>query len=533
MTVPDALQPPARSDGKKTTSKTRSAKSWNIQLRVSTSKYFIPLAMFAVVFWCGKFYIALRMIHTWTPLHDAAMISSFLLTTGMGLFVSRWLDNNGRSAIPMLTGLGIIAVSIVSGLIIFDKVLYPALFIGYFENQSTTFSFLALLTTAFAVPAFGLGLVLSAGYSSPGRYNDTIALSVGLSTGIALITVLLIPTLPLSTVIFLPLAIVLSCLTIASLSTKRFILIAASALIIALTLGALFGTRIHQTHMMLDRKRFRVSKELLVGVDTWYLLQNRNYDDPFFAIQVGASPAVTQTSESARGILRKMGLYTLAFTPRQPRILQLGLGSGIPSNEFERINTRAIDIVEPEKAIIDFGKKIAANFSRRWTSLQPSFYLENPFAYLKRYSGKPYSLIVSFEPFAGISFDHRLFSSSYFEAIKSRLSENGIFVQWLPLSMISPDDLRSILASFHVAFPATTAWLPDVEPDLAALALIGTKRNTMPSLNMEFFHDSTQAHAFRQSSIEGPERILASHVLSSTDVSRLADAARARSFWDP
>ncbi len=528
--TPSFAAPPER---KKKTGEKQSAKRWSLRLRASTAEYFIPLAVFAVVFWMGKFYLALRMINPWTPLHDAAVIGSFLSATGLGIFISRRLFDNGKNAIPMLSGLCVIAMSMVGAIIIFDRILYPALFITYFENQSTTFPFLALLLTGFALPALGLGLIVSTGYSSTIRYRDTIALNAGLSAAIALVIVLLIPIIPLATVIFLPLAIVLTCLILGSLQAKRLIVVAASVVIIALTLGALLGTRMHLTHRMLDRKRFRVSKELLVGVDTWYLVQNRNYDDPFFAIQVGASPALTQTSESARKILRKMGLYTLAFSPRKPRILQLGLGSGIPSNAFLRINPRSIDIIEPDEAMIDFGKEIAANFSQSWTALRPSFYLENTLAYLERYSGEPYSLVVSFEPFAEKFFDHRLFTSAFFASIKSNLSEDGVFVQWLPLSLLSPDDLRSVLASFHETFPGITAWLPDVEPNLAALALIGTKSGALPSLHMELFRDSTQVQALKQSSIEGPERILASHVLNAKNVIKVVNGTQARSFWGP
>jgi len=48
----------------------------------------------------------------------------------------------------------------------------------------------------------------------------------------------------------------------------------------------------------------------------------------------------------------------------------------------------------------------------------------------------------------------RTFSrASFFQLGRERLNDDGIFVQWLQIYQLSTDSLRSILATFHEAFP--------------------------------------------------------------------------------
>ena len=51
---------------------------------------------------------------------------------------------------------------------------------------------------------------------------------------------------------------------------------------------------------------------------------------------------------------------------------------------------------------------------------------------------------------AGVS---NLFTREFFLLGSQRLKPGGIFCQWLQLYKISPDNLRSILGTFHQVFP--------------------------------------------------------------------------------
>ncbi|HXQ69283.1 MAG TPA: fused MFS/spermidine synthase, partial [Pyrinomonadaceae bacterium] len=46
-----------------------------------------------------------------------------------------------------------------------------------------------------------------------------------------------------------------------------------------------------------------------------------------------------------------------------------------------------------------------------------------------------------------------LFTQEFFELGRSRLSEQGIFVQWVQIYQLSTESLRSVLATYHKVFP--------------------------------------------------------------------------------
>lgn len=67
--------------------------------------------------------------------------------------------------------------------------------------------------------------------------------------------------------------------------------------------------------------------------------------------------------------------------------------------------------------------------------------------------------IISSEPSYPVDqgFSH-LFSKEFFELVRSRLNENGVYCQWVPTYLFSEDQMVMILKTFTTVFPNTTAW---------------------------------------------------------------------------
>jgi spermidine synthase len=51
-----------------------------------------------------------------------------------------------------------------------------------------------------------------------------------------------------------------------------------------------------------------------------------------------------------------------------------------------------------------------------------------------------------------------LYTVEYFSIIKSRLNQNGVAAAWVPLSGLSFEELRTLIATFHHVFPHSTIW---------------------------------------------------------------------------
>lgn len=67
-----------------------------------------------------------------------------------------------------------------------------------------------------------------------------------------------------------------------------------------------------------------------------------------------------------------------------------------------------------------------------------------------------------------------LYAREHFEAVRARLDEPGIFVQWLPLYQLDEAGLALIVRTFVEVFPHAHAWLGLYNVETPALALIGS-----------------------------------------------------------
>src|SRR5437868_11441311 len=85
---------------------------------------------------------------------------------------------------------------------------------------------------------------------------------------------------------------------------------------------------------------------------------------------------------------------------------------------------------------------------------------------------KLYDLIVS-EPsnpwVAGVA---SLFTAEFYDRAAQVLKPDGVFVQWVQLYELDPDDLRMILREFQAKFPEVSVW----NTGIGDLILIGTRQ---------------------------------------------------------
>lgn len=72
--------------------------------------------------------------------------------------------------------------------------------------------------------------------------------------------------------------------------------------------------------------------------------------------------------------------------------------------------------------------------------------------------GRKYDIISS-EPSYPVDqgFSH-LYSKEFFEIVKSRLNEGGVFCQWVPRYIFRGEEFRMILRTFQVVFPEVSVW---------------------------------------------------------------------------
>jgi spermidine synthase len=133
-------------------------------------------------------------------------------------------------------------------------------------------------------------------------------------------------------------------------------------------------------------------------------------------------------------------------------VLVIGLGSGVTVGSVGTSPAKRITVVELEPAVVEASKHFShVNYQ----------ILKDPRVRVMIYDARNYLLVtpekfdvIISEPsnpwMAGVS---NLFTREFFIIGSQRLKPEGIFCQWLQLYKIAPDNLRSILQTFHRIFP--------------------------------------------------------------------------------
>jgi spermidine synthase len=130
-----------------------------------------------------------------------------------------------------------------------------------------------------------------------------------------------------------------------------------------------------------------------------------------------------------------------------------------------------------------------------------------------------YDVIIS-EPsnpwMAGVS---NLFTREFFRLGSQRLKPGGIFCQWLQLYKISPDNLRSILGTFHQVFPHLLVF----QVENYDLLILGSFEPLYidPASLQERISQTKVEEDLKRINVDSPRALLAHFVLGTREVPEL------------
>ena len=152
------------------------------------------------------------------------------------------------------------------------------------------------------------------------------------------------------------------------------------------------------------------------------------------------------------------GILGALLHPHPTRAMVIGLGTGETAGWLAAIDTITdVDVAELEPAILEVARRSGpVNHAA----------LDNPKVHVELgdarelllTSSQRYSVIMS-EPSnpyrAGVA---SLFTQSYYEAIRARLEEDGLFLQWLQGYEIDAGTVRTVYATLGSVFPEVETW---------------------------------------------------------------------------
>jgi spermidine synthase len=217
------------------------------------------------------------------------------------------------------------------------------------------------------------------------------------------------------------------------------------------------------------------------------------------------------------------GHLPLFYRPEAKRALVIGMGSGVTAGAVALHPLKRIDLIEIEPAVVE----AAAFFSKENRDV-----LKNPRVRLTVADARNFLLasegefdVIISEPsnpwMRGIG---NLFALEFYELAARRMAPKGIFLQWIHVYSLFPEDLKMVIKTFRAIFPHTVIWntirgdlllIGGKEPLPLDYATLQSKYASIPGLQEDM----------RRLGYHSPLAVLADFALSEEDAAQFAQHA--------
>jgi spermidine synthase len=158
---------------------------------------------------------------------------------------------------------------------------------------------------------------------------------------------------------------------------------------------------------------------------------------------------------------RLLGNLPLLLHPEPEEVLVIAFGGGITLAAVELHRPRRIDCVEIASGVLDaapyfedFNNRIFERLDRAGIELV----IDDGRNHVLR-TDRRYDVIISDATHPATADSWVLYTEQFYRLSRRRLSEGGIFAQWLPLHGLAEEDFRMILRTFSAAFPHASLWV--------------------------------------------------------------------------
>ena len=147
-----------------------------------------------------------------------------------------------------------------------------------------------------------------------------------------------------------------------------------------------------------------------------------------------------------------LGQLPLLLTPNIKNAMVVGLASGVTLGSMLQSPLESLDCVELEPSTIQASHFFEHVNNRPLLDPRLRVIIDDARTYL-RVTNTRYDMIVSEPSHPWVPGVANLFTREFFELGRGRLTDTGVFAQWLQIYQMSTDSLRSILATYHHVFP--------------------------------------------------------------------------------
>ena len=376
--------------------------------------------------------IASRIANTRTVSQTAFVISQILIAI-VSLLVYRQID----SFIPDVTGLGgniIVAIAMLLPATLFIGATFPLAVRILSRNESDAANASARVYSWNTVGAIAGALVAGFVLIPILRYEGAIKLAVCINAALALYVALLVPT-------------------------RRVRLAVVSACVLLLVAVG-FRPESPESLLRVSPLNDYRSGEIRyydVGRSATVLMLER---DGFFYLRTNGLPEASTDMIGAppsRHTQRTLAALPIIAKPDAEQMLVIGLGGGVVAEDIPS-SVRAIDIIELEPKVVEANRAIAAERNIDPLADSRVNIAINDARNALRLSDKQYDAVISQPSHPWTAGASHLYTREFMQLVRSRLSSNGVFLQWMNMRFISEALLSSLSATLLDVFPYVRAY---------------------------------------------------------------------------
>ncbi len=244
---------------------------------------------------------------------------------------------------------------------------------------------------------------------------------------------------------------------------------------------------------------------------------------------------LSDTSPKTTRLQRRLGHLPMLMHPAPQRALLIGMATGTTLAAMSQYPLLQLDCVELHPTVIEVASYFEAVNHSIWR--QPNVRIQgcDGRRFLRR-TGQTYDVIVGdlyLPSNAGVG---ALYSLEHFLAAKNRLASHGVFVAWLPLYQLAPEQVASITKTFLKVFPQAEGWMGHWGKRRLILGLVGWKSPPPPSSqrpSAASIERKLWELSIQESGLEKQTRIQSRQLLSAELLRRWAQDANVNTLDHP
>lgn len=170
-----------------------------------------------------------------------------------------------------------------------------------------------------------------------------------------------------------------------------------------------------------------------------------------------------------------LGQLPLLLAPSTRNALVVGYATGVTAGAMLQSAIESLECIELEPATIPASRFFEHVNNKPLNDPRMRLIIDDARTYLRVVPTR-YDMIVSEPSHPWVPGVANLFTKEFFELGRDRLTDDGMFVQWLQIYQLSTDSLRSALATFGEVFPHVQVFRVEGATKGKDLLLIGSRR---------------------------------------------------------